>query len=741
MAVDPNIQPVAPPAFEREGEEVSLQEYLGTLLAARWLILGVTAAALMAGLLFVKFATPIFGSDVLVQVEEKKSAIAGLEGLSDMFPGESPADTEIEILRSRSVVGAVVEQLHLDVEARPRYLPLVGAGLARGYNGREPAKPVIGLGRFAWGGERIHLDRLSVAPDLEGARLTLLAGAAGAFDLLGPDGGLILRGQVGKPAFSLVPGQAELFVSELRARPGTEFRLVKRSAQEVVAGLQTGLVITEKGKKTGIIQVQLAGPDASQLVKTLDALADAYVRQNVERKSAEAEKTLAFIEGQLPQVQARLERAEQALETYKSKHQTLDLGLEAKAVLDEEVALEKSISELQVQSAEMEQRFAEGHPAVGAMRKKLQELESQKAALDARFKGMPDTELESVRLMRDAKVAQELYVLLLNKAQEYRVAKNGTVGNVRVLDRAILPLAPVSPEPGKTLGLSLVAGLALGVAAAFVQRAFHHGVEDPELLEAATGLSVFASIPHSPVQEQMVRAGNRGEPLDVLAHRDPGDLAVESLRSLRTAVQFALMDAPARVIALGGPGPGIGKTFVAGNLAHVLAEAGDRVLLVDADLRNGSLHRVHNVERGPGLSEVIAGTAKLEDVVHREVAPRVDLLTQGAIPPNASALLVSPRFKDLLARLSKEYDAVVLDTPPILAVTDAAIVGRLAAVTLLVLRAGEHPMREVTAAIKRFVQGGVQPTGLVFNDVVRLGKGYGYGYGYHYQYEYKKKAG
>ncbi|HZZ86323.1 MAG TPA: polysaccharide biosynthesis tyrosine autokinase [Anaeromyxobacteraceae bacterium] len=741
MAADPSIHTAAPVAPDPEGEEVSLQEYLGTLVEARWLILAVAAAALLAGLLFVKFATPVYRSDVLVQVEEKKSAIAGLEGLSDMFPGESPADTEIEILRSRAVVGAVVDQLHLDVESRPRHLPLVGAALARGYKGQEPAPARFGLARFGWGGERLQVDRLSLAPGLENEKLTLVAGAGGAYELFDPDGDLLLRGEVGKPAASAAAGQAALFVSELRARPGTQFRVVKRPRQMIVEQLQKDLVIAEKGKKTGIIRVELSDPDVARLVGSLDVLSDVYVRQNVQRKSAEAEKTLDFIDGQLPDVQRRLEKAEQALNAYKSKHQTVDLSLETKAALDEAVNLDKSISELQIQKAEVEQRFTGNHPFVATMNKKLGELEAQRAELAARFKGLPETELDSVRLIRDAKVAQDLYVLLLNKAQELKVAKNGTVGNVRVLDRAVRPLKPVFPEPAQTVALSLVLGLVLGVAGAFVKRALHHGVEDPEQLEAATGLSVFASVPHSPVQEQMVRDAKRGEPLDVLAHRDPTDLAVESLRSLRTAVQFALLDAPSKVIVLGGPGPGIGKTFVAGNLAHVLAEAGGRVLLVDADLRNGSLHRFHGFERGPGLSEVIAGAAKFEDVVHREAAPKVDLLTQGAIPPNPSALLMSPRFKDLLARLSREYDAVVLDTPPILAVTDAAIVGRLAAVTLLVLRAGQHPVREITAAVKRFVQGGVQPTGLVFNDVTRLGQGYGYGYGYHYQYEYKKKAG
>ena len=740
MPADPTIHSVPPvPPAEPDGDDVSLRDYLTTILVNRWLIAGITTAALVVGILYIEFAAPTFRTDVLVQVEEKKKAIAGLDALSDMFPTESPADTEIEILRSRSVVGAVVEGLHLDIEATPRWLPIVGGGFARGHKGKGLASAPIGLSRFAWGGERIEVDRLTVAPELVNKKLTLVAGEGGAYQLLGPDGEPLVRGEVGKAAASSEAGEAELFVSELRARAGTEFRVAKRPVQLVVARLQKELVIAEKGKKTGIIRVELSDSDVPRLVRILDTLSDVYLRQNVERKSAEAEKTLEFVNAQLPEVQQRLQQAELTLHDYKAKHQTVDLSLETKAALDESVQLEKALSELRVQKAEMEQRFTESHPVLAAINKKLAEMEAQKAALAARFKGLPATELDSVRLLRDAKVAQELYVVLLNKAQELKVAKNGTIGNVRILDRAVRPLKPVSPDPIQTTGLALVLGLVLGVVAAFVRRSLDQGVEDPDQIEAITTLPVLASVPRSAAQQQLAKSTRRGAPQGVLAVREPGDLAVESLRSLRTALQFTVMDAPSKIIAVGGPAPGIGKSFVTSNLAHILAEGGARVLLVDADLRNGSLHRAHGFERGPGLSEVIAGQARFEDVVHRGIAPTVDLLTQGAIPPNASALLVSARFRDLLQRLAKEYELVVIDTPPILAVTDAAIIGRLCAATLLVLRAGQHPMREITTAVKRFAQGGVQPTGVVFNDVTRIA-GKAYGYGYHYQYEYRSKA-
>ena len=728
--------PLAPPPLDEGDDGASLHDYLRTLIASRWLIGAITLAAVIAGLLYAKLATPIYRSDTLLQVEEKKKGIAGLEDIAGMFPTDSAADTEIEILRSRSLLDGVVQKLALDVIAQPRHVPLVGAAIARGHKGADLVGPLFGFGRYGWGGERIVVDRLTVPPDLENKRLLLVAEEVGHYRLLDPDGAQVLDGSVGKPAEAA--GRFSLFVPELRARPGTQFALVKRPEQEVVEQLQKDLAISEKGKKTGIIRVELAGPDLARIVATLDALSGAYVRQNVERKSEEAERTLQFIDSQLPDLKQRLDKAEEALNAYRSKHGTIDLPLESKAAIEKSVALEKLATELQLQRAELKQKFTDSHPFMAAVNKKLAEVDSERNTMNGALKNMPEAELASVRLLRDVKLNNELYLLLLNKAQELRVVKSGTIGNVRVLDRAFVPRKPVSPLLGQTLSLALVLGLALGVMAAFARRALNRGVDDPDVIEAATGLSVFATVPHSGVQEKMTHDEKRGgAEARLLATRDPTDLAIESLRSLRTSLQFALMDSPNGVVAISGPSPGIGKSFVSANFAQVLADSGKRVLLIDADLRNGSIHHQFGFTREKGLSEVVSGTLLLKDALHA-VSGNFHVLTQGQIPPNPSEVLLSSHFRELIESAAKTYDLVVLDTPPILAVTDAAIVGRLAGVMLIVLRAGRHPVREVTLTLKRFAQSGVRVSGMVFNDVVRISAAYGYGYGYVYDYRQGK---
>jgi tyrosine-protein kinase Etk/Wzc len=221
-----------------------------------------------------------------------------------------------------------------------------------------------------------------------------------------------------------------------------------------------------------------------------------------------------------------------------------------------------------------------------------------------------------------------------------------------------------------------------------------------------------------------------------LALLDPQDLAVEAIRSLRTSLQFALADSKNNVVLVSGPRPAVGKSFVLVNLAVLLADSGKRVLLVDADMRKGRLHTYFGMERVSGLSEVLAGTLDPTEATRATQHPNVAFISTGTLPPNPSELLLNARFGQFMAQASSGFDLVLVDAPPVLAVTDAAIMAHHAGVTLLVLRAGLHPLREIALTTARMQQNGVRPNGFIINDVTahigRYGK-----YGYHYQYEYK----
>lgn len=724
-----------PPVSPQQQTEPTVRALVRVVLGARWLLAGVVAAAVALGLAYLFLKTPVFKSNTVVQVEDPSRGVTRLQGIAAIIAEPPPSDTEIALIRSRSVLELVVDELKLDVVARPVWLPGVGAAFARRH--QEPwlaRPPLAGLSRWAWGGERIDLERLDVSESLLGRPLRLVALEDGAFRIELGGEVLVHDARAGRPFVgALGDARVEGYVAELVARPGTAFELTRLRRNDVVDGLQRGLEVSERGKKTGILVVSLEGPDPQRIARILRSLGNAYVRLNVDRRSAEAAKTLAFLESQLPELKSTLGDAESAASTLQRKRGVVDLSKETQALLDRSVELEKELSQVELERAELSQRFMAGHPSMAAVEDKLKSLRRERAAMNARMRNLPETELETARLARDVKVSSELYMLVLNKAQELRVLKSGTVGNVRTVDDAFVPHEPVSPKPVPVLLVSLVLGLGAGVGLALLRTALDDRTIDPDEIERATGVPVYATVPHSPRQAQLGSA-RRGRPLPILAAEDPADVAVEHLRSLRTSLQFALLEASNNVVMVSGPSPGLGKSFVAANLAYVMAESDRRVLLVDADLRRGHLHRYFGVSRDPGLSDLLTGSPG-DAAIRKTDHPRLDVLPTGRIPPNPAEMLASERFRRFVAEVSSRYEIVLMDTSPILAVTDPALVGRAAGVVLLVLRAGKHPVREIELAVKRLEQNRIKVQGAVLNDFTATGL---YGrYAGHYQYEYR----
>jgi tyrosine-protein kinase Etk/Wzc len=733
-----------PVSFSTSNEdEVDLGAFIAHLIDS-WKLIAIVATFVFVGsIAYAMIARPEFSADALLQVEEKGNVLAGLKDISEMFSGTSAAETEIQILRSRSVLGKVADQLKLDITAQPQRFPFIGGAIARRWEKSHDgvSGAWFGLSKYGWGGEKIDVERLDVPEQWQDRPLVLTAGNAGRYDLDSPFGERIVSGRVGQLERGANNESFGVFIADLRANPGTRFVLTKHSRPAVLASLRDGFNVLEQGKDTGIIELTLKGNDPVLLVRTLNAIDDAYLVQNVEQKSAEAEKTLKFVEGQLPDIRAQLEKAEAALNVYQSKTGNVDLKLETKSILERDVDLEKGISELQLQKSELAQRFTAEHPAIIALNQKLAQLEAKKDAINNQLKSLPDAELKQVQLMRDVEVSNEMYVLLLNKAQELKIMRSGTVGNVRILDAAVVDASrPVWPKKGMIVFSGLLLGLAFGAGAASAKRALHRGVDDPEQLEQSLGLPVYATIPHSAKIERRVRANKRRDihTIPLLSTVDPKDMALESLRSLRTSLQFALADARANVLLVAGLRPGVGKSFVAANLAQVVGAAGKRVLVVDGDMRRGVLHSYFGFERGPGLSEVASGGVPVEQAVRPTDVENVSVITTGTLPPNPSELLLGDRFRKAIEWCAKSFDLVFIDAPPILAVTDASIIGGSVGVSLLVLKAGVHPAREIALGISRFEKNGVRVHGAVLNDMSQGTGAYAYGrYGYNYHYEYR----
>ncbi|WP_019581971.1 MULTISPECIES: polysaccharide biosynthesis tyrosine autokinase [Pseudomonas] len=724
-----------------DNDEIDLLGLFGTLIDHRWLIAAITGAFMVAGAAYAVLATPVFQANALLQVEAKKNDLLGFSDIGSMLGKESPSATEIELIQSRSVIGKTVDNLKLDIVIQPKYFPVFGEFLARRFQNKNPgeiAEPLLGLNSFAWGGESLKIFKLDLPDSQLGKKLTLTAGENGHFTLVDEDDNLLASSRAGE----LFEQNGVTFqIEELHANPGTRFRIIRNPRLTSILDYQESLDVAERGKESGMIGLALESTDPDQAIKILNEIAAIYVRQNVERTSAEAAQSLAFLKEQLPEVKKDLEKAGKALNEYQTRSKSVDITLETKAILDQIVGLDTSISELKLQQAEMDRKFTRQHPAYRALLTQIGELSSKQKSLASKVEGLPSTQQELLSLTRDVEVGTAIYTQLLNKSQELDVMRAGTVGNVRLIDTADVNfLKPVKPKKILIVLIATILGGFLAVALVLVRKALNRGLESPEAIEQL-GLPVYASIPYSILQkaeeDKVSRGRGRSNGTSLLAVTHPTDLAIEALRSLRTSLHFAMHEADNNRLMISGPSPQVGKTFVSVNLAAVIAQTGLRVLLIDVDMRKGYLHKVLGVSSDNGLSDILARRCDMATAIHKTPVDNFDFVSRGLIPPNPSELLMHANFSALLEQVSKQYDLVILDTPPLLAVTDAAIVGRLSGTNLIVTRYGLNPAKEIELTVRRFTQNGVAIKGAIFNGVEKKASNkYGYSdYGYyHYAY-------
>ena len=415
--------------------------------------------------------------------------------------------------------------------------------------------------------------------------------------------------------------------------------------------------------------------------------------------------------------------------------------MEAKSVLDQIVNVDNQLNELTFREAEISQLYTHEHPTYKALMEKRQTLQEEKAKLNKKVSSMPSTQQEVLRLSRDVESGRAVYLQLLNRQQELNIAKSSAIGNVRIIDNAVTQPKPVKPQKIIVIAIGFILGLLFSVGIVLLRVLLRRGIESPEQLEEM-GLNVYASVPVSEALEKgnkRTGAKRKHQSSSLLALDNPADLAIEAIRSLRTSLHFAMMESKNNVLMISGASPNAGKTFISSNLAAVMALAGQKVLFIDADMRKGYAHKLFGTEQVNGLSDILSGKGTVEKIISKVPNAGFDYIPRGQVPPNPAELLMHPRFEALLDDLSKNYDLVIVDTPPILAVTDAAIIGRYAGTTLIVARFEKDTVKEITVSVKRFEQSGTIVKGCILNGIIKKASSY-YGYGYsHYGYSYDDK--
>lgn len=706
-------------------DDIDLGKLLGVLLDGKWLIVLVTALFMAIGIVYALSLTPIYQADALVQIEQKGGGSASMiSEMGGVITQESSAGTEIEIITSRTLLSKTVNTLNLTRVAAPIYFPYLGKGFAR----KMGNEGFVSLSHY-------------VLPEKAQQKqhvLTLINNKLGTYQLSDAQDKIILSGKVGVLAEK---NGYRLLIDRLSGQNNQKFNIGIRSELSAINWLKGNLRISEKGS-TGILLFTFTGEDRVQIPKILDDITSNYYLQNLARNAAQAKSSLDFVNAHLPEIKQKLTAFEDALNSYKQNNESINLSFETSSMLQAMVGLEAQLNELIFQESDVAQSFTKEHPTYIALLDKRKMLESQRDALNNKIQKLPEKQQAVLRMMRDVEVNQAIYLQLLNKKQELSIVQASTVGNVRILDTAIVSGGPIKPKKPLIVVIATLLGGMLSVVYLLLKSAFHRGVETPDQIEAL-GLSVYASIPKSVQQQQInkfIDARKKSKQSTkisetLLSEVNAADLAVEALRSLRTSLHFVMMEAKNNIIMITGPSPSVGKSFISANLAAVIAKGGQKVLMIDADLRKGGMVRSLSQKNENGLSDYLVGNISIEQAVKNLSSENMDCIVKGKTAPNPSELLLHSRFKTLLDWASDNYDIVIVDTPPVLAVTDAGIVGQHCGTNLLIAHFDITTAKEIEISVQRLAQAGVEVKGTILNAIEKTASNY-YSYGY-YNYSYE----
>ncbi|HFF5405525.1 TPA: polysaccharide biosynthesis tyrosine autokinase [Acinetobacter baumannii] len=718
-------------------DTIDLKELFFSLIAQWKLIALCVILSVVCALLYLRVTPDTYSVDALVQVEDSKGASAALLGdLSQMIEQKSPAQAEIEILKSRLVLGSVIKDLHLNIQVSSTENTFTHRLLSdTDYKTENAKKSVLfkdGLKSFDIRQFEIpayYLDKnLLLDFDKQSLRLT------------DPDTEEVILTVPLNQANS-VTGPYGLWKVAIFTKDqfDSTYNIKKLSLPLAIKSISSDYSVEEKGKLTGILGLSYQGQDQEHITKVLNAILATYSAQNIERRSAESAQTLKFLDEQLPDLKKQLDDAERQFNKFRQQYNTVDVTKESELYLTQSITLETKKAELEQKQAEMAAKYTAEHPAMREINGQLAAINKQIGELNSTLKQLPDVQRQYLQLYREVEVKTQLYTALLNSYQQLRIAKAGEIGNVRIVDTAIEPVQPIKPKKLLVLILSVFVGGFIGTLIALLRNMLRTGIKDSGQIENELDLPVYATVPRSPIQESRIKILKKKKSIPILAVKNSDDIAIESLRSIRTAIHFALANAKNNIIMIAGPSPEVGKSFISTNLATIFAQGDKRVLLIDADMRRGYMHKYFDVDVKPGLSELLSGQADLQKVLHKTQVTNLDVITRGKSPTNPSEILSSNQFKELLEQLQSQYDHIIIDTPPVLAVTDGIIISQYTGVNLIVARYAKSQMKELELTVNRFEQAGVKVNGFILNDIQRASAGYGYGYNYAYAYKAQKE--
>ena len=738
-------------ASKEDNDEINLMALLFAILRGWKTIVFFSALGLIIGVLYSRYVNPTFKSDALIQIEENPKGAAALGAdISELIGSQvSKAEAEAELIRSRMILEPVVNLLHLRIQLFDPHISTINR-IKNNSSNTQINKPE-GVSLRTEDGE-VQISQFNVSQDYLNQLFTLTRSGT---EFVLSNGFDDFKGQIGiAHQFRGTDGQIHITVNDLPVE-GYSINITKKSLQATTEQINTTFSVVEKGKQTGIIQLSMTGSNQQQTSLILKQVVLSYIDQNQSRGSEETTKTISFMETQIPTLKKKLEDSEAIFNEFRKKYGTIDVGKEAELLLTENSQIDVQFNELKLKKADLTTYYTEEHPLVVQINEQLKVLNNRKKDIDDTIAGLPEIQREFLKLSADTDINREIYLTLLKNYEQLKIVRAGQIGFARIIDLPVDNFEAIAPKKLQIMILAMLLGAMLGTMLVLLKNMLKTVVKDPERIEVKTGVPVIATIPRSPI---LTRLGKKRSPNRLLAYADSNSLSYEAIKSLRTSLMFGSpiaerADQRAKVILITGESPGVGKSFISSNLTEVLAQLDKKTLIIDADMRLGELHKIFNIDKNNGLSdyllqdtthlsrdniqlvkiETVRETSHLASFIHSTGIDNIDFMPRGEHPRNPASLLANGSFNHLMAELNLHYDYIIIDSPPILAASDAMILAQYADKVLMVTRYESSIEGQLVHAVNQMNKANIKVDGIILNDVQRgiLSK-----YSYHYSYAY-----
>ena len=727
---------------EFKEKEIDLREYFRILIKRRWVIITLFMVTVLLAAVKTFTTTPIFQATAKIIIEKENPNLVSIEEVMAMdSTGTDYYQTQYKIIESRTVAREVIHRL--DLEKSPEFV----------------SQP-----------EDTFLSNIiyNIKTTLKDAKNWIAALLKTGKDKTSSNSA------IGDDTF-FDSGLVSAFVDRITVSPIENSRLVDvsveakdpvmaaRMANELVkAYIDKNLEIKLTATRDAAKWLSSRIDDGRKKVETAENALLRYKEENqiITSFSSDVEnitaQKLAELNTQLAEAESLRVEAETRYSQAISLENNPDMLDSIPEVITNDVV--KEIKKMEValynRMSELSKKYGRNHPQMKAIESELADLKKRKkvearrvisslknqyklalAKEDSLKRALGRQKAESLDLnkkavqfgvlKREAESARHMYEMLIKRFKETSLTEEMKTGNIRVIDKAEIPQFPIKPKTSRNLMLSVIIGLMFGIGSALFLEHLDNTIKMPEEIKEYLKIPFLGPVPFiSP--DGIPHQANK----DLVTIHSPRSAASESYRGIRTGILFSSADNPPQVIVVSSASPQDGKTTSASNLAVCMANTESRVLLMDCDMRRPNIHKVFDLGRNIGLSGILVGTNNLKDAIVASPVDGLDILPAGLTPPNPSEIIGSKKMAQLIGTLREKYDRIIIDTPPISSVTDAAVLSRMVDSVLLVVRAGETPRPVIQNALEQLKTVNAKILGVVLNAVSVGRDGY-----YYYQYQ------